>query len=71
MERADDGFHSRVSEAFTLFATEAWQQSHPECGPIVKADGTNAPEMVHNEIAAILAQNLPDEFSMLHEKRVN
>lgn len=65
MERADDDFHSRVSRAFLRFATEEWQKDHPECGPIVKVNGTNSPEHVQNEIVRVLAQNLPEDFSML------
>ena len=67
MERSGDEFHSSVASAFSLFATEDWQLGHPECGPIVKVDGTGAPEIVHGRIAAALAQNLPDEFGMLAE----
>lgn len=65
MERADDDFHSRVSGAFSLFATADWQRDHPECGLIVTVNGTNSPEMVQNDIVSVLAQNLPEDFSML------
>ena len=65
MERADGGFHSRVSSAFSLFATPAWQLDHAECGPIAKVDGTSSPEIVQNDIISALAQNLPEDFSML------
>lgn len=64
MERSGDEFHSKVSSAFSLFATEDWQRDHAECGPIVKVDGSGAPEVVHNRITGALAQNLPNEFGM-------
>lgn len=69
MERADDDFHSRVSGAFALFATDSWQLGHPECGPIVKVDGTRSLEIVQNEILSALAQNLPHDFSMLYNPK--
>ncbi|MEO5904237.1 MAG: dTMP kinase [Gemmatimonadaceae bacterium] len=65
MERADGDFHSKVSRAFSRFATEEWQKDHPECGPIVKVNGTSSPEQVQNDIVGVLAQNLPEHFSML------
>ncbi len=65
MERAHDDFHSKVSGAFALFVTDSWQRDHPECGPIVRVDGTGSPEAVQSEIATLLAQNLPHDFSML------
>jgi dTMP kinase len=64
MERSGDEFHSKVASAFALFATDDWQRDHAECGPIVKIDGTGAPEVVHERIASALAQYLPDEFGM-------
>ena len=69
MERSGDDFHSKVAGAFSLFATEDWQRDHAECGPIVKVDGTGAPEAVHCRIAGALAQNLPKEFGMLAEPK--
>ena len=38
MERTGDGFHERVNEAFSLFASESWQAAHKECGRIVRID---------------------------------
>ena len=71
MERAKDDFHARVSGAFALFSTETWQRNHPECGPISKVDGTRSPEAVQSEIARLLAQNLPHDFSMLANTQAN
>jgi len=71
MERSSDDFHSRVSGAFSLFATEEWQREHPECGRIVKVDGTGTPKVVHDEIVGMLAQNLPNDFAMLTEAHAN
>ncbi len=41
IERAEAAFHARVSTAFALFGTPAWQATHPECGRIIAigADG--------------------------------
>lgn len=71
MERADDDFHKRVSGAFALFASDSWQHDHPECGPIMKVDGTKSPEIVQNEIVGILAQNLREDFSMLANEKTD
>ena len=50
MERADADFHARVAKAFALFATPAWQASHPECGPIVAVDAAGTEEEVEARV---------------------
>jgi dTMP kinase len=61
MERADRAFHDRVHAAFERFATsEAWQQAHPECGPIVAVDGTGSPEEVEAALLGVLVGRLPE-----------
>jgi len=67
MESSGDAFHARVSAAFSTFATAEWQRGHPECGRIVKVDGTGSADAVQKKIAGVLAQNLPHEFATLAE----
>lgn len=58
MERTGDGFHERVSEAFATFAGSDWQRSHPECGRIVRIDGSAPEEVVARRIDSELADVL-------------
>jgi dTMP kinase len=60
MERADRPFHDRVHAAFERFATDAWQQTHPECGPIVAIDGSGALEDVEARLLGVIAERLPE-----------
>jgi dTMP kinase len=69
MERLGDEFHARVERAFTRFASGDWQKQHVEAGPIVSVDGRGVPEAVHERIVAALAQNLPDRFEKLIERK--
>jgi dTMP kinase len=50
MERADRDFHARVADAFALFATPAWQATHPECGPIVAVDASGSEDAVEARV---------------------
>ncbi|MDQ6718707.1 MAG: dTMP kinase [Gemmatimonadota bacterium] len=50
MERTGDGFHDRVNAAFGLFAGKEWQDSHAECGRIVRITGTGR----ESDIAALI-----------------
>jgi len=50
MERADADFHARVAQAFTQFATPAWQAAHPECGPIVAVDAAGTEAAVEDRV---------------------
>ena len=59
IERADAGFHARVTAAFHAFVDPAWQAVHPECGPIVAVDGTGPVDAVQARIAARLAAAIP------------
>ena len=63
MERADDDFHARVSNAFTQFATSEWQQAHPECGPVVSVDAQGSQDDVFARILGELRRCWPDDFS--------
>jgi dTMP kinase len=48
IERSGDDFHGRVSAAFREFEKPAWQQRHPECGPISRVDASGS----RDEVAA-------------------
>jgi dTMP kinase len=56
VEKAGDEFHQRVNEAFALFAGEKWQAAHPECGRIVRIDGTGTESSIAQRIDAELAE---------------
>ena len=64
MERAGREFHERVEASFVAFRNPAWQQRHPECGPVatVRADGSE--EAVHSRLLAVLAERWPETFSL-------
>lgn len=59
MERADREFHERVARAFGLFATDAWQATHRESGPIVEVSADGDVEAVEAEIARVIGARLP------------
>ena len=63
MERADIGFHVRVTNAFGLFATQAWQRVHTECGPIDAVDGSGTETEVFARVVETLRRRWPDSFS--------
>lgn len=56
VEKAGDDFHQRVNDAFALFAGEKWQAGHPECGRIVRIDGTGDESSIGERIDAELAE---------------
>jgi dTMP kinase len=62
MERAELEFHERVARAFERFATRAWQQAHPECGPIVLIEASAGPEVVCGRVRAALHARWPGTF---------
>jgi len=65
MERSDDEFHGRVSDAFRRFTDPKWQHSHPECGPIKLIDGTGDEKSVHQRIVSALITAFPQPFGAL------
>jgi dTMP kinase len=65
MERSDDDFHQRVTNAFRKFADPKWQHSHPECGPIKLIDGTGDEMTVHRRVIAALATAFPQPFGSI------
>jgi dTMP kinase len=62
MERAELAFHERVSSAFETFATEEWQQAHPECGPIQIVTAAGTEDEVFARLATALQERWPDTF---------
>ena len=65
MERSDDDFHQRVTNAFRKFADPKWQHSYPECGPINLIDGTGDEMTVHRRVIAVLASAFPKPFGSI------
>jgi hypothetical protein len=65
MERSDDDFHRRVTNAFRNFAEPKWQHSHPECGPIKLIDGTGDEIAVQRRVIAVLATAFPQPFGSI------
>lgn len=65
LERAEAEFHRRVALAFREFSSVAWQQQHPECGPIVLVDAAGTEAEVEARIGMTLAQRLPETFGPL------
>jgi dTMP kinase len=59
MELTGSEFHTRVSNAFSLFGTAAWQSEHPECGEIVSVDADRREEEVFAGMLKVLQQRFP------------
>ena len=64
MERAELAFHERVAHAFDHFATDAWQSSHDEVGPIRIVNASGSQAEVFARIAGTLRERWPDTFPM-------
>jgi dTMP kinase len=62
IEQAELAFHQRVALAFERFATDEWQQAHPECGPIVVVDGAGSEVEVYERVWAELHARWPGTF---------
>jgi dTMP kinase len=65
MEKADDEFHQRVTNAFRQFADPRWQDSHRECGPIKLIDATGDEMAVQKRVVAALVTAFPQPFGSL------
>lgn len=64
IERTGDAFHDRVVAAFENYATPAWQETHPEAGPIVALDASGTEASIGNRIAQELARRWPETFAL-------
>ena len=64
MERSGAVFHERVAAAFALYATPAWQEAHPEVGPIVVIDARGSEDEVAERILGALAGPWPETFAL-------
>jgi dTMP kinase len=62
MERAELAFHERVSRAFEAFTARAWQDAHPECGPVTLVDGAGDQQTVFARVLKTLASRWPEIF---------
>jgi dTMP kinase len=62
IEAADDAFHRRVAAAFDRFADPAWQQSHPECGPVVAIDAGEPVDVVAAHVIETLERYWSETF---------
>jgi dTMP kinase len=59
IERSGAVFYDRVRSAFMDFATPAWQQRHPEAGPIVLVDAGGDEAAVAGRIASEVSRRWP------------
>jgi len=65
MERESDEFHERVGAAFDLYATEAWQAEHTECGTIERVSAEGTPDDVFARVAATVSRHVPSLVDVL------
>jgi dTMP kinase len=62
IESAGEAFHAQVERAFNDCAQPAWQNAHPECGPIASIDASGSESEVLDRVTSELAARLPDVF---------
>jgi dTMP kinase len=65
IERSGADFYDRVRGAFVEFATPAWQQRHPEAGPVVLVDASGDEATVAGRIASEVAKRWPQTAATL------
>jgi dTMP kinase len=65
IERSGAAFYERVQRAFMDFATPAWQQRHPEAGPIVRVDATGNESEVATRIVSEVTRKWPQTAAAL------
>ena len=65
MEKSAPEFHDRVGDAFRSFADKAWQDSHPECGPITLIDGAGDENEIFDRVTTVLSRVFPKHFGGL------
>lgn len=62
LEQAGKAFHERVHAAFSEATSPAWQQRHPEIGPVYIIDATGTPDEVTARCMERLTQCCPQRF---------
>ena len=62
LERADPAFHERVARAYEDYTDRRWQDSHPECGPIVAVDARGSVAEVFGRVVDALRRRWPESF---------
>ena len=68
LERESVAFHSRVQTAFIEAANSAWQQCHPEIGPVYSIEASGSPDLVTMRCLQQLAACCPTRFAgVVHE----
>ena len=60
MEALGASFHDRVAGALGAFAEPAWQEAHPECGPIVAVDAAGGEDDVGQRVLAAVRTHWPE-----------
>ena len=65
IERSGADFYDRVRGAFVEFATPAWQQRHPEAGPIVLVEASGDETTVAGRIVNEVARRWPQTATTL------
>ena len=65
MEQESQAFHQRVAAAFEDATDPAWQDLHPEIGPVERVDATGTTEEVMQRCLAALAARWPERFGRL------
>ncbi|GAB1341823.1 dTMP kinase [Gemmatimonas sp.] len=63
MEREDLLFHERVREAFEKALAPAWQQAHPEIGPVVAVSANRTVDAVTVHCLEALVARWPERFT--------
>jgi len=59
IERAGVDFHERVTAAFAECLNPAWQEAHPECGPILGIDASGPEPSVGARVRSAVVGRLP------------
>jgi dTMP kinase len=57
LERFGSAFDERVFNAYEAAQTRAWQERHPECGPIIAVTAAGAIETVTAELVAAIVEH--------------
>jgi len=67
IEQSGEAFHARVSQAFREFANPAWQEAHPECGPVYLVDARGTREEVEDRVWRVVGKRFPETFQVESE----